>query len=78
MPARNKSRSAPKAKERAPSQLPVTMPNKRPDSMSDRQRYDAIELAAYFMSEQRGFEPGHELEDWCNAERQFDAECIAD
>lgn len=38
----------------------------------DRVRYEAIALAAYYLSEQRGFAPGHELEDWCEAEAQFD------
>ena len=27
---------------------------------------------AYYNSEKRGFEPGHELEDWLEAERQFE------
>ena len=27
---------------------------------------------AYYNSEKRGFEPGHELEDWLDAERQFE------
>lgn len=26
---------------------------------------------AYFKAEQRGFEPGHELEDWLEAEREL-------
>ncbi|PKO91358.1 MAG: hypothetical protein CVU15_10915 [Betaproteobacteria bacterium HGW-Betaproteobacteria-1] len=30
----------------------------------------AIAVRAYYMAEQRGFEPGHELEDWLNAEQQ--------
>jgi hypothetical protein len=29
-----------------------------------------IATAAYFRAEQRGFEPGHELEDWLHAEQQ--------
>ena len=31
---------------------------------------DMIATAAYFLAERRGFEPGHELEDWLTAERQ--------
>jgi hypothetical protein len=27
-----------------------------------------VALAAYFIAEKRGFEPGHELEDWLAAE----------
>lgn len=30
-----------------------------------------IALKAYFIAEKRGFEPGHELEDWLAAEAQF-------
>jgi hypothetical protein len=31
-----------------------------------------VALAAYFIAEKRGFEPGHELEDWLAAEAQID------
>ena len=31
---------------------------------------DEIRCLAYLLSEQRGFEPGHETEDWLNAERE--------
>ena len=31
---------------------------------------DEIRCCAYLLSEQRGFEPGHETEDWLNAERE--------
>ncbi|MET0660154.1 MAG: DUF2934 domain-containing protein [Steroidobacteraceae bacterium] len=30
-----------------------------------------IATAAYYIAEQRNFEPGHELEDWLAAERQI-------
>jgi hypothetical protein len=30
-----------------------------------------IEVAAYFIAEHRGFAPGHELDDWLEAEREF-------
>lgn len=33
-------------------------------------RSTAIAVRAYYIAEQRGFEPGHELEDWLNAEQQ--------
>lgn len=39
-------------------------------------RHEAIALAAYFLSEQRGFEPGHELDDWIKAEMQIDAAVV--
>lgn len=31
---------------------------------------------AYYKSEKRGFEPGHELEDWLEAERQFEQQTV--
>ncbi len=34
--------------------------------------YDAnIAELAYFKAEQRGFDPGHELEDWYKAQHEF-------
>lgn len=35
-------------------------------------RHGMISDAAYFLSEQRDFCPGHELEDWLTAEREVD------
>ena len=35
-------------------------------------RHALIERAAYLRAERRGFEPGHELDDWCAAEREID------
>jgi hypothetical protein len=32
-----------------------------------------VALTAYFIAERRGFEPGHELEDWLAAEAQVAA-----
>ena len=32
---------------------------------------DEIRQLAYLLSERRGFEPGHETEDWLNAEREI-------
>ena len=34
-------------------------------------RQHAIERAAYFLAQARGFVPGHELDDWLIAERQI-------
>ena len=36
-----------------------------------------IAVAAYFLSERRGFEPGHELDDWLAAEDAIEAEDAA-
>jgi hypothetical protein len=35
-------------------------------------RHEQIAQAAYFRAERRGFEPGHELEDWLAAEAEID------
>lgn len=35
------------------------------------QRHAMIAEAAYFRAQRRGFEPGHELEDWLQAEADF-------
>lgn len=36
------------------------------------ERAERIRKAAYFRAAERGFEPGHELEDWLAAERSVD------
>ena len=36
-------------------------------------KHHQIEVAAYLIAEQRGFAPGHELEDWLEAEREFES-----
>jgi hypothetical protein len=36
-------------------------------------RHEMIATAAYYIAEQRGFAPGHELADWCAAEAAVDA-----
>jgi hypothetical protein len=36
------------------------------------ERREMISTAAYFRAQQRGFEPGHELEDWFAAETAID------
>jgi hypothetical protein len=35
-------------------------------------RHEMIAQAAYFRAQRRGFEPGHELEDWLAAEAEVD------
>jgi hypothetical protein len=37
-------------------------------------RQERIAHAAYYLAERRGFEPGHEMEDWLAAESQIDNE----
>ena len=42
-------------------------------SLSEEQRRVMIAEAAYYAAEQRGFESGHELDDWLLAESQIEA-----
>ncbi len=44
----------------------------QPRVVSDQERYEMIQRHAYFLAEARNFEPGHELEDWIEAERFVD------
>lgn len=37
-------------------------------------RHEMVALAAYYLAEQRGFAPGHELEDWYRAQAAIDKE----
>lgn len=46
-----------------------TAAGRKPKSAEDG-RLASIAVRAYFMAEQRGFIPGHELDDWLNAEQQ--------
>ena len=55
----------------SPSMKPLRGINP-PHAMLDRQ-HSMIAEAAYYLSEQRGFAPGHELDDWLAAENQIGA-----
>ena len=39
-----------------------------------KKRRDRIAEAAYYNAQRRGFQPGHEVEDWLEAEKQVDDE----
>ena len=39
---------------------------------SSAQRDEMIAVAAYFRAERRGFAPGHDVEDWCEAAAAID------
>lgn len=49
-----------------------TQPPPSAESISNEERYRMISDRAYALAEARGFEPGHELEDWLAAERTVD------
>lgn len=44
----------------------------RHPSVSAAERERMIAVKAYYCAERRGFAPGHELEDWCEAEAEID------
>lgn len=44
-----------------------------PAALAGEDRYRMIAEAAYYRAEQRGFEPGSELDDWLAAEIEVDA-----
>jgi hypothetical protein len=52
----------------APASTPMSS-NLRPDISSEETRRQIAE-AAYYRAKERGFEPGHELEDWIEAESE--------
>jgi hypothetical protein len=64
-----------KERRRAPRKNRSTL---KPDSQAGNARMDAspeeirrlIEEAAYYRAAERGFTPGHELEDWIQAESE--------
>lgn len=45
--------------------------NKRVSAPDSPGRFDMIATNAYYKAEERGFEPGHELDDWLNAETEM-------
>jgi hypothetical protein len=50
---------------------PVVMPP--PGKLTPEARHALIAESAYLRAERRGFEPGHETEDWLAAEVEVDA-----
>jgi hypothetical protein len=44
-----------------------------PLTVSDSERRELIAVEAYLRAERRGFEPGHDAEDWAAAEADVDA-----
>ena len=61
---------APKAARRERGGVRPAAPEAEADSA---ERQVQVALAAYFIAEKRGFEPGHELDDWLAAEAQLAA-----
>ena len=66
-----KKRSAPK--KTAAQKSAVTRAGGSPVNISGEERWRMVATAAYHRAEKRGFEPGHEVEDWLLAEQEIDA-----
>jgi DNA-directed RNA polymerase len=47
-------------------------PKSQSISISSEERWKMIAIAAYHKAERRGFAPGHELQDWAEAEQEID------
>jgi hypothetical protein len=47
--------------------------SRTPAAEDAAERHDRIARAAYRRAQARGFEPGHDLDDWLEAEREIDA-----
>jgi hypothetical protein len=77
MPREKNPTSSP-ARKRAPRQ-PLTLVKAEPvftQFVGPEQRAALIAEAAYYRAERRGFEPGHETEDWLAAEAEVDAHLL--
>lgn len=54
-------------------ETPVEQPLERTPAFIERdQRHAMIAQHAYYLAAERGFEPGHELDDWLTAERNVE------
>lgn len=77
MPSPKNPESSP-ARKRAPRKRAASAENTAisPVFVDPAQRTALIARAAYFRALDRGFEPGHELEDWLEAEAEVDAQLL--
>lgn len=53
--------------------IPMLSPNEQP-MLTYTSQWQQIALLAYLKAEARGFSPGHELDDWLEAETELAAE----
>ena len=60
----------PKSPKKNSNAMPVVSINGSAANVVSINLDDEIRRRAYLLSERRGFEPGHETEDWLNAERE--------
>ena len=75
MPREKNPETAP-ARKRAPRKRAAAAEVARPSFVDPQQRAALIARAAYFRAMNRGFAPGHEVQDWLAAEAEVDAELL--
>jgi len=73
---REKNPEATPARKRAPRKRAAAAEVARPSFVDPQQRAALIARAAYFRAMNRGYAPGHEVEDWLAAEAEVDAELL--
>ena len=57
-------------KERRKAPRPAAKPAARPVGPTPEETYRLIQEAAYFKAKARDFAPGHEVQDWIEAEQE--------
>jgi hypothetical protein len=81
-PGTRKSKKKSTAKQRPPNADELSPETLLPDvvntdlqqvQLDEESRHARIAKRAHEIAEERGFEPGHELDDWLRAEREIDA-----
>ena len=74
-PRSRRRAGSPAAHARTPAGAPdarATGSAGQPVMIDAGMRLEMISRAAYYLAERRGFDPGHELEDWLAAESEID------
>jgi hypothetical protein len=76
---RVKNPDSPAPRKRAPRKAAITPATEAdyPSFVDPQRRAALIARAAYFRAMDRGFAPGHELQDWLAAEAEVDAELLS-
>ena len=62
-------------KEKSTDLIPF-IDNDSKQTLNGIDRASEIALSAYYKSETRGYEPGHELQDWLEAEAEVSKLCL--
>jgi len=71
-----KAQTSPKPRKTTRRVTPAAANGAELAPTSAEQRHQRIAVTAYYLAQARGFEPGHEQEDWFAAERLIDAGAV--